>query len=286
MCEVWLHAECEGLRKKDYDYFVGKGSAMYVCGKCKKEVRGAKIKMDKLMYENEGLRKENEKIMKMMNDIVEEMREMKGVIKRELKDELLDEIEEKMRVKVGVGAGVEAEHLQQEKQISMVSNLKREVLDTVKEEDEKRKRDCNVVVHGMTRTEICDRDRLEAMMRDVMELEDVRMEEVNRLGKGEVQGNGKPKSILVRFETPGQKWAVVGRAKRLRNAGEGYRRIMIVPDLTVKERFEDKKLREELRRRRDDGENDIFISKGKIIKKNKDRNNNNSVIGEVEASGA
>ena len=38
VCEVWLHVDCEGLKRRDYDYFAGKGSALYVCRKCKGEV--------------------------------------------------------------------------------------------------------------------------------------------------------------------------------------------------------------------------------------------------------
>ena len=53
----------------------------------------------------------------------------------------------------------------------------------------------------------------------------------------------KPVSLLVKFADPGEKWTVVGNAKSLRNAGEEYRRIMIVPDLTIKEREEDRELR-------------------------------------------
>ena len=69
------------------------------------------------------------------------------------------------------------------------------------------------------------------------------------------------------MKTSGQKWAVIGRAKRLRNAGEEFRRVLIVPDLTVREREEDKKLRDELRRRRDNGERRLFISKGEIVQR-------------------
>ena len=283
VCEVWLHADCEGMKKRDYDYFAGKSSALYVCKRCKGEVKGAKGKIEKLTNENDELRRENEKIMKMMGDIVEEMREMKGVIKRELKEELMVEME-KIRGNVVAVAGMQEGNIQQ--QVSMVTDLKKEVLNTVKEEDEKRKRECNVVVHGLRKTESSDRNKFETIMREVLELEDVRVEEINRLGKGEKERNSKPVSVLVKFETPGQKWAVVSRAKKLRYAGEEYRRVMIVPDLTVRERMEDKKLREELRRRRDAGENDIYISRGKIVKRSRDGNNNSDesrVVGDAVA---
>lgn len=42
---------------------------------------------------------------------------------------------------------------------------------------------------------------------------------------------------------------------------------MFVPDMTVSEREEDKRLRDELRRRREDGEQGLYISKGQIRKK-------------------
>jgi len=42
------------------------------------------------------------------------------------------------------------------------------------------------------------------------------------------------------------------------------RRVMIVPDMSLDERMEDKRLRDELRRRRDGGERNLYISRGQI----------------------
>jgi len=43
-----------------------------------------------------------------------------------------------------------------------------------------------------------------------------------------------------------------------------FKRVMIMPDLTLREREKDKRLRDELRHRRDEGEVGLFISRGQI----------------------
>ena len=41
VCILWYHSDCGGLKKKDNDYFNGRAESLWVCGKCKKVVRGA-----------------------------------------------------------------------------------------------------------------------------------------------------------------------------------------------------------------------------------------------------
>lgn len=239
VCESWYHKLCGGLGKGDFDYFRGSES-MWVCLECRKVVRGAGAKIKELENENVGLRGENQKMMGKLDEILHSMREMKTDIKRELKDEIVKE-------------------------------LKEEIMEEMKDVDEKKKRECNIIVMGLKEQERDDKNVIESLLENELGLMNVSVESVMRLrGRNESNDSnnnsvGRPNPILVKMKTAGQKWAVIGKAKNLRNAERmEYKRVMILPDLTVKERMEDKRLRDELRKRRDDGENGLYISKGQI----------------------
>ena len=96
---------------------------------------------------------------------------------------------------------------------------------------------------------------------EVIEVTRLRGREPGRIPSN---SNNKPAPLLVRMRTAGQKWAIIGQAKKLRYAREEARRIMILPDLTIEEREIDRRLREELKLRREKGEKDIYISRGEI----------------------
>lgn len=235
VCGAWSHSGCVGLGKKDYEYFKQAGNvALWVCDACKLVVKGAGEKIRNLELENEKLKDENKKLYDKMDEILTRMRTLKEDIKREVKEEIMEEIRGE-----------------------------------VKEEEERKKRECNVIIHGLMETQEEDRIVCEKIIKDELGLRNIEMGEVMRLNRGrsgEEEGIRRPPvPVLVKFRTPGQKWAVIGKAKNLRNArDERYRRTMIVPDMTVKEREKDKRLREELRRRREEGERGIYINRGEI----------------------
>ena len=143
----------------------------------------------------------------------------------------------------------------------------RRLEEKVKDKDDKRKRECNLVIHGLVEGGEEDESKCKMLFEQELELEDVKIERVVRLKNGNRGRDEEARAapLLVSMSTGGQKWAVISRAKKLKNAKEEQnKRVMIVPDLSVKEREEDRKLREELRRRREGGENNLYISKGQI----------------------
>ena len=58
----------------------------------------------------------------------------------------------------------------------------------------------------------------------------------------------------------------MARTKKLKET-ENWSRVFITPDLSPKEREKNRQLREELKRRHDDGEEGLIIRKGEIIRK-------------------
>ena len=244
VCERWYHGKCEGLVKKDLDYFGG-SKAPWVCRSCTGQVKANREKVEGLEAENSRLMIENRAVNGKLEEILRGIREIKQEIKSEIKAELKEEI------------------------IGEVRREFREEMETMRDSDEVRKRECNLIVHGMREVGENERGRFADMVREHLGLGDIEVVEVNRLKRGEGKrdenGNIKPSPMLVRLKSKGQKWAVIGRAKNLRHCEVAeFKRVMIMPDLTLREREKDKRLRDELRHRRDEGEVGLFISRGQI----------------------
>jgi len=218
---------------------------------CKNGAESMRSSMKKLREENERLKAENEGLNVRVQEIENLMKKMKQEIKNEIKEEIRSEV-------------------------------KRQIKEDLKEEEEKKERECNVIVRGLQSGDRGDRLVMEEIIRDELQIPGVHMEEVVRLGRrttdqgtvGETAAasNGaaaSPKLLLVKLATPRQKWAIIGKAKMLKNSqNASFNRVMIFPDLSRQEREKDYQLRSELRRRRQEGESNIYISKGEIRRRN------------------
>jgi len=76
----------------------------------------------------------------------------------------------------------------------------------------------------------------------------------------------KPRLLIVGLENVEVKIDVLKLAPQLRTTEE-WKDVFITPDLTWKEREEGRKLREELRRRTSEGEHNLMIQRGRIVKR-------------------
>lgn len=92
---------------------------------------------------------------------------------------------------------------------------------------------------------------------------------VIRLGK-RLEGEGvRARAVLIKMENEEQKWRILKNAKNLRNAvNEGHKSVSIVPDMTMKEREQDKRLVDELKIKRGNGEQGWYISRGELKRRN------------------
>ena len=106
-------------------------------------------------------------------------------------------------------------------------------------------------------------DNCSDIFKNSLGIREFKIEKVIRLGKKE---QGKTRPILVKMQNTKEKWNVISNSKKLRNEQSTSKKfIYIMPDLTDKERENDKKLVEELKTRRNNGETNIKISRGKIV---------------------
>lgn len=249
ICDVWYHGGCVELTKKELDFYESAGEGCsWICRKCRENIREVNRRVQKLEDENTTLRDQNRDIMEKLGSLITKI------------DSMRDEIVE--QVKRDITSGME----------SQIYNRVKERLD---DDAESRKRECNLLIHGMINSR--DDENLdinscknlfgrELGLKGVMVVETIRLKGRNNENADANSHKGIP--LLVKLKTPGQKWAIISKAKFLRESEvESNRKIRIVPDLTLKEREKDKQLRDTLIRRRENGERDLFIRKGQICKR-------------------
>ena len=92
---------------------------------------------------------------------------------------------------------------------------------------------------------------------------DVKICKVLRLDKYKEKAR---RSLLVVFDDEKTKWTCLRRASRLKDDAV-FQKVYLSPDLTPQERKENRELLMELKRRREEGEKDIMIRRGRIVKK-------------------
>ena len=133
---------------------------------------------------------------------------------------------------------------------------------------DKEKRKLNVVVHNIPESagnsvkEKADKDanQFKVMVQDEFKL-NVQVTKAFRVGKSDPD---KPRLLVVALENVDTKLDILKQASELRHSNE-WRNVYITPDLTWQEREEGRKLRGELARRRDEGERNLVIRRGKIV---------------------
>jgi len=89
---------------------------------------------------------------------------------------------------------------------------------------------------------------------------------VTRMGRKPAPGEiGKSRAVKVTFADENRKMSVLKKAKNIRDLpGYQQKKVVVVPDKTLKEREKDKVLMAELKRRREEGE-DVIIRGGAVI---------------------
>ena len=165
----------------------------------------------------------------------------------------------------------------------------------IKEYHERERKKSNIIIFGVNESE--DRPRetdlnfCEDLFREVLKMNpgDTKNEEVYRVGKVAEKREDRPRQnesingsqsdnagygprnrvkvrpLIVRLEKPWMKWQIIKNARHLKNVVEDeYKNVTISPDLTLKQREESKKLRDELNEKKANGERGWFIKQGKL----------------------
>ena len=106
-----------------------------------------------------------------------------------------------------------------------------------------------------------DKEKIEEILHD-LRVNDTKVASVIRVGKVD---NDRSRLLRVECLNTSAKYEILRKSRNLRDI-EKYRSIYINPDLTYSQRQRNKTLRDELKFRRELGEN-VIIQRGKIISK-------------------
>ena len=96
-----------------------------------------------------------------------------------------------------------------------------------------------------------------------------------RIGK-KSEDNNKPRPLLVELGSEKEKWAVIGKTANLRNSTK-FGVIYVNRDMTKDEQELEKQLREELKGKREQGEEGWKIKKGKVVREMESYKNSNQM---------
>ena len=262
-CSAWFHPACQGLSEDGYNAIREHG-LFWVCTECLKLIpefrnmmqgKGSKAACE---VDLTCLTRMEQKIDDLGKALSEQTKSVKEATEDVVRARKLytDDLNEGDK-KTDLAKIISSENIQK-----CFENIQSE-----KEEQEKRKR--NLVVSNMPESEAqTGEDRKKE---DITKLTDIIKEELrihvkvqNAFRAGKKQEN-RPRLLIVTLESEACKWDVLKAARLLRESdNETVRNMYINKDMTVQERDQNKKLREEVKMRRSRGEN-VKIIKGKCV---------------------
>jgi len=156
-----------------------------------------------------------------------------------------------------------------DKMDTLENSIDGKVQSAVEEYRDREARKCNLIVHQVPESSLPDAKERNAEDTAVVSqilvdigVQDAKLESVVRLGK---RIPDKHRLMKVTVDSVSSKIQALRNAKRLRNT-QHWKEVFVTPDMTPKEREKNKALREELKRRRDDGEEHLVIRNGEIAK--------------------
>ena len=199
--------------------------------------------------ENSTMREMSNMFKEMMNTFAEQARKDRELMQEELKKVIT---EQRQEVK------------------SMKENIIKDLREDMKEEQEMREKQNKVVMFNIEESwgegrqkDQEEMDKVMDVIRDGIKIEKLSIKEIRRIG---VQQEGKMRPIMVELENVGKKWEIVKNATNLKNANRAnnMNKVIVVPDLTWKQREKDRELRDQLKEKRDNGERGWYINRGQL----------------------
>lgn len=150
-----------------------------------------------------------------------------------------------------------------------LNNLQRDIAD-IKEEKEQERREKNIILYNMSESSNAEEEvqKIADITWQIGLFEDVQLDNDEnpkffRLGNKDSNENMKPRPILIKLVSKYSKIKFLQQWKQLKDMS-----LWCQSDLTNKQREENKKLVDQLRQRKTNGEDDLIIRKGKIIRRN------------------
>ena len=170
-------------------------------------------------------------------------------------------------------------------------SLEKQTVKILDEYTDRERRKANIVIHNLPesteeqRTDKLydDTKRVNDLIQEGVDVPGVKVTRLIRLGGRGQNQQDKPRLILATLDCPDRRRAILATARMLRHTEE-WSNIYISPDVTPAERQKDKKLRDELKVRRDAGEPNLII-RGDMLVTRSTRNEQSQIPSQSQATG-
>jgi hypothetical protein len=241
ICEIWFHKECQKVTDGLYAVLVDPSNSRcnWYCDYCD---RGARTLMSHVRRLNKQQKETDDKLEK-ISERVEKL-EQEGAVGNRTQLDLSEMVSER-------------------------------VTEEIEEYRERELRKCNLIMHNVPESKevnVEDRKRedlemIEKISKEINVLQ-TQIEKAVRLGERDSTVNNKPCMIKVVYTNPIHKRSMLLNAKKLKDSQDDtLKNIFITPDLSKRAREQSRKLRAEMNRRKEEGEDNLIIRRGKIIQK-------------------
>ena len=278
-CDYWFHSSCQGVPLPAYEALVQFKVLSWFCPECKKTLKNqdntkhlilleSKVdQLEKSMKEHTKLftqsMKEQEQAMdnqtKMMERSVRELHSQKSSYADIVKG-TCSEVVEKVSAKISTIPQTSSA-LAEAKSMPGITKVFDEFID-------KDRRKNNLVIHNLPEAvggSLEDRSARDIQLFQEVTKDTFRMHvAVTRSFRVGKRVENKDRLLIVTLETPGVKQEILRMAPQLRTSAK-WGNVYITPDLTRTEREAARRVREELVARRQGGEKNLTIRKGKIV---------------------
>ena len=262
ICLAWFHPDCQNLNTEAYAA-VQKHALLWACIECRKYVtqfrdvvHGKHVKTSEIQGDTERLSRVEKKIDYLTKAVAEQTTLMKDAPVGEKLSKLYADA-----VKCGEG--------KRDTRKASTENIQECFEKYHKEKEEQEKRKCNLAISNLPESEAISGE--ERKKDDVTLLTEIIKEKlricvniVNVFRVGKKQDN-KPRIMIATLDREESKWDVLKAAKMLRDSeDEMTKNVYINKDLTLHEREVNKRLRDEVKQRRANGEK-VKIIRGKCV---------------------
>ena len=258
-CSTWFHTECEHVNEEQYEFIRAQGEQLHwFCKRCNPKA----LDVMKLV---QGLRDKHDELQTRVEELeskVNTMDDMKGEFKDKVTNVVREEMYE-MREKESKENNIVLRNVFELDDPETVDDEDDE--DDGEEADDDTGRDEeNRVEKNEGRKWSNESELVNHILQNVLENENIEVTATKRVPN--TRREGQNRMIIVTLRNKQMRDQVLRSAKNLRRIPE-WDGVYIGPDLTKKERESDYNLRQELKRRRNNGEKNLMIRRGHIVTK-------------------
>lgn len=251
-CNSWVCIECTEMDQAEFNALGKSKKLHFYCDKCEPKAKEA-VKLDQ---------KVEDCVLKHTKKFEKKMEALEKEVKTKASSKDLQEMSDRLEQRVVQVENKVTVLETQEPEPNTNQELLDKVKDEVKESLDQEKRRLNVIIRNINEDNADIHTFVDEIFTNVMNLNNISIQNIERIGE---KKEDYVRPVKVTVKTFSMKKMILAGSKKLAT-NENFKDIYIAPDRTKKQQLQMKKLRDELKDRRENGEKDLIIKNGVIIK--------------------